>query len=135
MPDTEEVKKTLEDGKKALVLSGGSFDDTATGKFTGGTQPAPSVQEYFDGKKYVYDALEGKDKLTVMFGSSPTPEYMLRDFDDHKYHRTLLQDSFRHDAIHGYLEIIQPIINQWVENLKKGQKLFKKTVLEVWNLF
>ena len=23
----------------------------------------------------------------------------------------------------------------WVENLKKGQKLFKKTVLEVWNLF
>ena len=23
----------------------------------------------------------------------------------------------------------------WVENLKKGKKLFKKTVLEVWNLF
>ena len=23
----------------------------------------------------------------------------------------------------------------WIENLKKGQKLFKKTVLEVWNLF
>ena len=45
---------------------------------------------------------------------------MLRDFDDHKYHRTLLQDSFRHDAIHGYLEIIQPIINQWIENLKKA---------------
>ena len=22
----------------------------------------------------------------------------------------------------------------WVENLKKGQKLFKKTVLEEWNL-
>ena len=45
---------------------------------------------------------------------------MLRDFDDHKYHRTLMQESVRHDAIHGYLEIIQPIINQWVENLKKA---------------
>ena len=43
---------------------------------------------------------------------------MLRDFDDHKYHRTLLQDSFRHDAIQNYLSIIQPIIDSWVESIK-----------------
>ena len=35
------------------------------------------------------------------FSIGPTFEngLMLRDFDDHKYHRALLQDSFRHDAI------------------------------------
>ena len=43
---------------------------------------APTVQDYFDGKKDVYEYLNSKDQLTVMFGSSSAPEFMLRDFDD-----------------------------------------------------
>ena len=66
------------------------------------------------------DLFSSKEGWAVSLGPTFENGLMLRDFDDHKYHRTLLQDSFRHDAIHGYLEIIQPIINQWVENLKKA---------------
>ena len=66
------------------------------------------------------DLFSSKEGWAVSLGPPFENGLMLRDFDDHKYHRTLLQDSFRHDAIHGYLEIIQPIINQWVENLKKA---------------
>ena len=66
------------------------------------------------------DLFSSKEGWAVTLGPTFENGLMLRDFDDHKYHRTLLQDSFRHDAIHGYLEIIQPIINQWVENLKKA---------------
>ena len=65
------------------------------------------------------DLFSSKEGWAVSLGPTFENGLMLRDFDDHKYHRTLLQDSFRHDAIHGYLEIIQPIINQWVEKLKK----------------
>ena len=46
---------------------------------------------------------------------------MLRDFDDHKYHRGLLQESFRRDALENYLEIIQPKIDQWIEKIKKEE--------------
>ena len=43
---------------------------------------------------------------------------MLRDFDDHKYHRSLLQESFRHEALSNYLVIIQPLIEDWIIKLK-----------------
>ena len=57
------------------------------------------------------------------FSIGPTFEngLMLRDFDDHKYHRGLLQESFRRDALENYLEIIQPKIDQWIEKIKKEE--------------
>ena len=60
---------------------------------------------------------------------------MLRDFDDHKFHRGLLQDSFRRDALVNYLHIIQPILDEWIENLKskKSFNLFVN-LIEVWKL-
>ncbi len=57
------------------------------------------------------------------FSIGPTFEngLMLRDFDDHKYHRGLLQESFRRDALENYLEIIQPRIDGWIEQLKEKE--------------
>ena len=57
------------------------------------------------------------------FSIGPTFEngLMLRDFDDHKYHRGLLQESFRRDALENYLEIIQPKIDQWIKKIKKEE--------------
>ena len=45
---------------------------------------------------------------------------MLRDFDDHRFHRGLLQDSFRRDALENYLLIIQPLLDQWIEELQQS---------------
>ena len=41
------------------------------------------------------------------FSIGPTFEngLMLRDFDDHKYHRSLLQNSFRRDALDKYIPV------------------------------
>ena len=64
------------------------------------------------------DNFSSKEGWAVVLGPAFENGLMLRDFDDHKYHRTLLQDSFRHDAIHNYLSIIQPIIDKWIEKIK-----------------
>ena len=64
------------------------------------------------------DNFSSKEGWAVALGPTFENGLMLRDFDDHKYHRTLLQDSFRHDAIQNYLSIIQPIIDSWVESIK-----------------
>jgi len=57
------------------------------------------------------------------FSLGPTFEngLMLRDFDDHKYHRGLMQESFRRDALENYLEIIQPRIDGWIDELKEKE--------------
>ena len=67
------------------------------------------------------DNFSSKEGWAVVLGKPFENGLMLRDFEDHKYHRSLLQDSFRHEAIHGYLEIIQPIINNWVQNLNDNK--------------
>ena len=48
---------------------------------------------------------------------------MLRDFDDHRFHRGLLQDSFRRDALANYLEIVQPLLDTWIEELKESKSI------------
>ena len=57
------------------------------------------------------------------FSIGPTFEngLMLRDFDDHKYHRSLLQNSFRRDALDKYIHIIQPRIDSWIEEVKQKE--------------
>src|SRR6056300_1740349 len=67
------------------------------------------------------DSFSSKEGWAVVLGKPFENGLMLRDFEDHKYHRSLLQDSFRHEAIHGYLEIIQPIIDNWVKNLNANK--------------
>ena len=64
------------------------------------------------------DNYSSKEGWAVTLGPTFENGLMLRDFDDHKYHRTLLQDSFRHEAIHNYLSIIQPIIDDWIDQIK-----------------
>ncbi len=60
------------------------------------------------------------------FSIGPTFEngLMLRDFDDHKYHRSLLQNSFRRDALDKYIHIIQPRIDSWIEEVKQKRELY-----------
>ena len=77
-----------------------------------------STREIFLDKDDIFSSKEG---WAVVLGKPFENGLMLRDFEDHKYHRSLLQDSFRHEAIHGYLEIIQPIINNWVQNLNDNK--------------
>ena len=48
---------------------------------------------------------------------------MLRDFDDHRFHRGLLQDSFRRDALANYLEIVQPLLDTWIEELQERKAI------------
>lgn len=73
-----------------------------------------SVKEVFLDKDNNFSSKIG---WSITLGPTFENGLMLRDFDDHKYHRSLLQDSFRHDAIHNYLSIIQPTIENWLENL------------------
>ena len=60
------------------------------------------------------------------FSIGPTFEngLMLRDFDDHKYHRSLLQNSFRRDALDKYINIIQPRIDSWIEEVKQKKEFY-----------
>ena len=60
------------------------------------------------------------------FSIGPTFEngLMLRDFDDHKYHRSLLQNSFRRDALDKYIHIIQPRIDSWIEEVKQNREFY-----------
>ena len=60
------------------------------------------------------------------FSIGPTFEngLMLRDFDDHKYHRSLLQNSFRRDALDKYIHIIQPRIDSWIEEVKQKREFY-----------
>ena len=60
------------------------------------------------------------------FSIGPTFEngLMLRDFDDHKYHRSLLQNSFRRDALDKYIHIIQPRIDSWIEEVKEKREFY-----------
>ena len=60
------------------------------------------------------------------FSIGPTFEngLMLRDFDDHKYHRSLLQNSFRRDALDKYIHIIQPRIDSWIEEVKQKKEFY-----------
>jgi len=72
--------------------------------------------------KHIYldpeDNFSSKHGWEFSLGKAFENGLMLRDFDDHKFHRGLLQDSFRRDALVNYLHIIQPILDEWIENLK-----------------
>jgi cytochrome P450 len=43
---------------------------------------------------------------------------MLRDFDDHRFHRRIMQEAFRSDAMAGYMDLIDPVIEDAVGRLE-----------------
>ena len=57
----------------------------------------------------------------------------LGDVYKRQFHRGLLQDSFRRDALVNYLHIIQPILDEWIENLK-SKKSFVVVIKHIDNL-
>ena len=46
---------------------------------------------------------------------------MLMDFDEHRYHRRILQAAFTPTALKGYLQEMQPVIAERVHQLPTGQ--------------
>jgi len=49
---------------------------------------------------------------------------MLMDGTEHKYHRSIMQDAFKKDALQGYLDIMPSIIEKGVHSLKGKNKEF-----------
>lgn len=47
---------------------------------------------------------------------------MLMDGVEHKYHRSIMLDAFKKDALQGYLDIMPPIIEKGVHSLKGKSK-------------
>ncbi|MFL2689164.1 MAG: cytochrome P450 [Candidatus Actinomarina sp.] len=77
--------------------------------------PSATKHIYLDAE----DNFSSKHGWEFSLGKTFENGLMLRDFDDHKFHRGLLQDSFRRDALLNYLLIIQPILDDWIRDLKE----------------
>jgi cytochrome P450 len=57
---------------------------------------------------------------------------LLRDFDMHRYHRNIMQAAFRHEALIGYLDSMQPILQRGLEHVKShAYPWVKEITLEV----
>ncbi len=61
---------------------------------------------------------------------------MLRDFDDHKFHRKIIQSAFRKEAIEGYLQRMNPMLRdgaaQWPQDeFFSFQAMVKALLLDV----
>ncbi len=48
---------------------------------------------------------------------------MLRDFDDHKYHRGIMQHAFRRGALEEYIKLMNPLITTWISSIKSKKKI------------
>lgn len=50
---------------------------------------------------------------------------MLMDGEEHKYHRTIVAEAFKKEPMEGYLNLMQPLIHNFCQELDKSQvKLF-----------
>lgn len=61
---------------------------------------------------------------------------MLRDFDDHRFHRRIMQEAFRKDALASYMDMMHPVIEKGVAEWgPTGRMLFypaiKKLTLDI----
>jgi cytochrome P450 len=57
---------------------------------------------------------------------------LMRDWEDHKVQRRLFQNSFKFDAMKGYVEIMNPVLRQGVESWKdRGNFLFFPSIKEL----
>lgn len=79
--------------------------------------PSATKHIYLDAE----DNFSSKHGWEFSLGKTFENGLMLRDFDDHRFHRGLLQDSFRRDALANYLQLVQPILDTWIEELKESK--------------
>ena len=79
--------------------------------------PSATKHIYLDGE----DNFSSRHGWEFSLGKTFENGLMLRDFDDHRFHRGLLQDSFRRDALANYLQIVQPLLDTWIEELQENQ--------------
>lgn len=61
---------------------------------------------------------------------------LMRDFEDHKIQRRIMQQSFKNESMKAYVADMAPIINQHVDSFDKGSKFvfgpaIKQTLLDV----
>jgi cytochrome P450 len=61
---------------------------------------------------------------------------MLRDFDDHRFHRRIMQEAFRSDALSGDVAAMQPVIDDRLAALEPGSTpdlyaFYKQLTLEI----
>ena len=79
--------------------------------------PSATKHIYLDGE----DNFSSRHGWEFSLGKTFENGLMLRDFDDHRFHRGLLQDSFRRDALANYLQIVQPLLDAWIEELQENK--------------
>ena len=79
--------------------------------------PSATKHIYLDGE----DNFSSRHGWEFSLGKTFDNGLMLRDFDDHRFHRGLLQDSFRRDALANYLQIVQPLLDTWIEELQENK--------------
>ena len=79
--------------------------------------PSATKHIYLDGE----DNFSSRHGWEFSLGKTFENGLMLRDFDDHRFHRGLFQDSFRRDALANYLQIVQPLLDTWIEELQENQ--------------
>ena len=79
--------------------------------------PSATKHIYLDGE----DNFSSRHGWEFSLGKTFENGLMLRDFDDHRFHRGLLQDSFRRDALANYLQIVQPLLDTWIQELQENQ--------------
>lgn len=95
------------------------------------------------GARAAEEILMNKDKA---FANGPAWSYfigpffnrgvMLLDFDEHRYHRQILQQAFTPKVLKGYMDEMQPIIAERMANFPTGNKVkmfeeFKSLTLDV----
>lgn len=61
---------------------------------------------------------------------------MLRDFEDHRFHRKIMQDAFRSEAMRGYVEVMNPLIESRLDSWETGSTTqmyaqFKQLTLDI----
>lgn len=56
---------------------------------------------------------------------------MLRDFEEHRVHRRIMQSAFRADALRAYLEMMNPIIERGLRRWDPGELRFYPAIKEL----
>jgi len=75
----------------------------------------------FQDKNQNFSTKKGYEFVSEMFEGG----ILLRDFEDHRYHRKIINNAFKKSALTDYLELMNPLIQQTVNNWgNEGNFLF-----------
>ncbi|WP_297608422.1 cytochrome P450 [Nocardia sp.] len=109
-----------------------TYNITPIGKFVD-TLSAPAAEAVALNKD---KAFASAPAWGFMIGKFFRRGLLLMDFEEHRYHRLVLQQAFTTDRLKGYLEQMQPLIQQRVAAFPEGDNIrlldeFKKLTLDV----